>query len=123
MNSKEIHVCKLPVIFDMHSCQTCHIKNKTDISRKYPAKVFVLRSHWRTIYRSVIINENLTKPQISNNKGDRVLSSLLFGLHHAKRTDQLSVRRQSIYCIKNARNPPSQKHCCQPCCIEKIVWI
>ena len=37
--------------------------------------------HWRTIYRSVIIGENLTNPQISDNKGDRVyivLTGFLF---------------------------------------------
>ena len=45
------------------------------LKKKYPARSIL---HWRTNYRSVIINENLTNPQILNNKGDRVSFLLIF---------------------------------------------
>ena len=66
MNRNEPHMCESTVTSDMCSRR---IKNKTDMSWKYPAKVFVCRSilHLRTIYRS-IIDENLTGLQISDNK-------------------------------------------------------
>ena len=38
-------------------------------------------------------------------------SHCYFCVRHEKRTDKLSVRQQSIYCVKNARNALSRKHC------------
>ena len=37
-------------------------------------------------------------------------SHCCFCVRHEKRTDKLSVRQQSIYCVKNARNALSRKH-------------
>ena len=37
-------------------------------------------------------------------------SRCCFCVRHEKRTDKLSVRQQSIYCVKNARNALSRKH-------------
>ena len=74
-------MCESPVTFDMLSR---HIKNKTDTSRKYPAKVFVRRSilHLRTIYRSTIIDGNLTSSLISDNEGDSFdLPAFLYKMH------------------------------------------
>ena len=45
------------------------------------------------------------------NTQQRYLCAGLFSTGHEKLTDKLSVRQQSIYCVKNARNALSQKHC------------
>ena len=39
------------------------------------------------------------------------LSRCCFCERQEKRTDKLSMRQQSIYCVKNARNTLSRKHC------------
>ena len=54
--------------------------NKTDTSWKYPTKIFVHRSicTGKNIYRSVIIQVNLTSPQILDHKGDRISFSSIF---------------------------------------------
>ena len=38
-------------------------------------------------------------------------SRCCFCVRHEKCTDKLSMRQQSIYCFKNARNALSRKHC------------
>ena len=45
------------------------------------------------------------------NTQQRYLCAGLFSTGHEKLTDKLSVRQQSIYCVKNARNALSRKHC------------
>ena len=111
------HLCELHMTFDTRS--RC-FWTKSDTSWKYPAKIFVRRSifHRNTIYRSVNIEVNWSL-QISAHKEDGVSFSLLFlcasqkmhRLRHEKRTDKLLMRQQSIYCVKNARNALSRKHC------------
>ena len=54
----------------------------------------------------------LGSPQILAHKNDgfRHRSGSCFCVRHEKRIDKLSVRQQSIYCVKNARNALSRKH-------------
>ena len=65
-----------------------------------------LFSTGKNIYRSAIIEVNF-----KSIKKTEFHSRCCFCVRHEKRTGKLSVRQQSIYCVKNARNALSRKHC------------
>ena len=66
--------------------------------------------HRNTIYRNVIVEVNIEVLRSRHIKMMEFRSRCCFCVHHEKRTDKLSVRQQSIYCVKNARNALSRKH-------------
>ena len=66
--------------------------------------------HRNTIYRSVIIKVNLEVLRSWHIMKMEFRSRYCLFVRHEKRTDKLSVRQQSIYCVKNARNALSRKH-------------
>ena len=103
------NLCESPMTFDMRSRR---FLNKSNTSWKYPAKIFVGRSifHRKNIYRSIIIKVNLEVLSSQHIKMTEFCSRCCFCVRHEKRTDKLSVRQQSICCIKNARNALSRKH-------------
>ena len=95
--------------------------NKCDMSWKYPAKIFVRRSifHRKSIYRSIEVNLEVLRS--GHIKTTEFRSRCCFCVHHEKRTDKLSVRQQSIYCVKNARNALLRKHCMLWLGIRKLI--
>ena len=69
-----------------------------------------LFSTGKNIYRSIIIEVNLVVLRSRHIKTTEFCSCCCFCVRHEKLTDKLSVRQQSIYCVRNARNAPSRKH-------------
>ena len=65
--------------------------------------------HRNNIYRSVIINVNLNFSDLGTLKTMEFRSLCCFCVRHIKPSDKLSVRQQSIYCVKNSRNTLSRK--------------
>ena len=98
---------------DFWHAQSLFFLNKSDTSWKYPAKIFVRMSIFdrNNIYRSVIIEVNLEVLRSRHIKMTAFRSRCCFFVRHEKRTGKLAVCQQSIYCVKNARNAASRKHC------------
>ena len=109
---------------DFWHAQSSFFLNKSDTSWKYPTKIFVCMSifHRKNIYRSIIIEVNLEVLRSRHIKTTKFRSCCCFCVRHEKRTDKLSVRQKSIYCVKNARNALLRKHWItfhDPECLQK----